>query len=284
MTMKSLVMDRIVNSCITNSPVKDKNCNNQLKVITYTDKDDSDIDFIDQDFHMMKDKHDENHKISENYEGKKHLENENTGEDKVEMSGKETLQETVEEKVNEPEESDKEAEKLDQRENNEILRTRSFSEIVCKDPRLPECVDVEDSVSLSPLRRCVSCSLTCLRYNQNYWLASEHDSQSDGSISAGYSKPVDSGVFRCLVSIAGVCFIVLLVVFLTVVALVPPHSQRYQRSEEGDNVSQHYMLDRQFSNVSTKFKAPATDLQILRQKQISQRVLKKNKDYHENRY
>ena len=102
-------------------------------------------------------------------------------------------------------------------------------------------------------------------------------------MSTGYNKPVDSGVFRCLVSIAGVCFFVLLIAFLTVVALVPPHNQRYHRGKVVDNVSRHFLLDRQFSNVSTKFKAPATDLQIIRQKQASQRGLKKNNGYGENK-
>ena len=71
-------------------------------------------------------------------------------------------------------------------------------------------------------------------------------------------------VFPCIIQLAGLSFLCLCFLLVIVLVSVPSHKQRYKKSIESINLSKSSSLSNCFSNVSTKFKAPATISQLRR--------------------
>ena len=87
-----------------------------------------------------------------------------------------------------------------------------------------------------------------------------------------YKEPFKRRTFCCIIELAGVSFVILLLTLLTVLLLVPPPQHlRYPNTGQTRNLSaQVRQSSSSFSKVSTKFKAPATDLQMKKQYALEQ--------------
>jgi hypothetical protein len=88
-----------------------------------------------------------------------------------------------------------------------------------------------------------------------------------------FTAPAKSRAFRRIVQLAGVTFLILSFILVAVLLAIPPQDNRYRTKSKSTKISQIVNFSPRFSGVSTKFKAPATDLQMKKQHSV-----KNNKD------
>ena len=94
-------------------------------------------------------------------------------------------------------------------------------------------------------------------------LGNTAQSPARSSSSIIFTAPAKSRTFRRIVQSAGVTFLILSIIMgVVLLAIPPPQHHRYRTANKSTNISHNLNLSPRFSGVSTKFKAPATDLQM----------------------
>ena len=163
-----------------------------------------------------------------------------------------------------------------------------FQRLSLPEPILPKTVDEEQfKISKSTSMQAVRASVSCL-IPERLWQPSDKDVTSNGDITAHvatsplilgsteqshfhsspslvFTVPAKSRTFRRIVQLAGVTFLILSIVLAAVLLAIPPQHHRFRTKSKSMNISQISKLSPGFSGVSTKFKAPATELQIKKQ-------------------
>ena len=151
------------------------------------------------------------------------------------------------------------------------------------DPNLPKLLDKEQfknahTTSLPVLKKYFSCSIS----DQSFPSKNDESEENADNITAqspsialepkwnmhrsssslNLNTRSKSGTFQCIVRLAGITFLTLTILLVAVLFSIPSQHQRYHKTSESENPSKFYEPFNPLSDISTKFRAPATDLQL----------------------